>query len=460
MTVPAAEANPPGSGAAARASGPSGPRGRAALHAPLSHEMAVAARAIAAMRAGRSLPAALDAAVAHAGPALPDASRAAAHHLAYTAARRLGAAEFLLARLAPRAPAAPVAALALVALSQMLEARRHDAVLVDEAVSAARADRDTAAAAGFLNAVLRRFGRERARWLAAIQQDETARHDHPRWWIDLVRQDHPEHWERILALAALPPPMTLRVNRRQGSRDTYLARLAAAGQPGEPLGEDGIVLAQPCDVRRLPGFADGAVSVQDFGAQLAAPWLDVQDGQRVLDACAAPGGKTAHLLERAELDLLGVDVDAQRLSRVADNLARLRLAGPRVRLLAADAARPEGWWDGRPFDRILLDAPCTASGIVRRHPDVRWLRRRGDVATLAAAQSALLEALWPLLAPGGKMLYVTCSVFSQENTGTVNRFVAAHGDCRIAAGPMQLLPSDAPGARHDGFHYALLEKTS
>lgn len=450
----------PSAGGAGRPMSPPRPQGQGAHHAPLSHEMSVAAHALAGMRAGRSLPAALDAAVAQAGPALPEPSRAAAQHLAYTAARQLGTTGFLLSRLAPRAPAAPVAALALVALSQLLEARRHDAVVVDEAVSAARADPATATAAGFLNAVLRRFGRERAALLAAAERDEPARYNHPQWWIDLVRQDHPDHWQAILALAAEPPPMTLRVNRRKGSRDDYLARLVAAGQAGEPLGDDGIALSQPCDVRRLPGFADGAVSVQDFGAQLAAPWLDVHDGHRVLDACSAPGGKTAHLLERAALDLLGLDIDARRLARVADNLGRLGLAGPGARLLAADAGRPESWWDGRPFDRILLDAPCTASGIVRRHPDARWLRRRGDVATLAAAQRALLEALWPLLAPGGKMLYVTCSVFSQENAGTVNGFVASQGDCRIAAGPMQLLPSDAPGARHDGFYYALLDKTS
>lgn len=434
------------------------------------------------MVAGQSLPAALADALARVRPATgawPPGSRSAVQHIAFTSARRLGAARFVLDAMAPRAPAAAVAALAHVALAQLLEPRRPDAVVVDQTIAAARRDRALAAAAAFLNAVLRRFVRERAQWLDNIARDECARWNHPQWWIDRVRTDHPDCWQRVLELAQQPPPMTLRINRRATTQQAYLQQLADAGLDAEPIGDDGVVLAAPCDVAMLPGFAAGLASVQDWGAQVAAPLLDPQDGHRVLDACAAPGGKTAHLLERADIDLLALDIDAARLERVGQNLSRLRLAtdvppadasvgqsdwhtlsGHTVRLRAADAARPEHWWDGQAFDRILLDAPCSASGIVRRHPDVRWLRRRGDAATLSRTQSRLLTALWPLVAPGGKLLYATCSVFRTENASTVERFVATVSHCRLASDPIELLPTDAPGRQHDGFFYALLEKTT
>ena len=464
----------------------------ASARAPLGEELLAASRAIAAMAAGRSLPAALaEAAVTRrpAGGAWPDASRAAIRHIAYDAARALGAARFVLAALAPRMPSPAVAALAHVALAQLMGARRPDAVVVDQAIEAARRDRALSPAAGFLNAVLRRFVRERSRWLAAIWRDEPARWNHPQWWIDQLRQDHPAHWQAVLALAAVPPPMTLRVNARQATRQAVLERLAQAGIEAQPAGEAGLVLREPRDVAQLPGFAEGLWSVQDLGAQHAASMLDARDGQRVLDACAAPGGKAAHLLERTDVELVALDVDAARLERVRDALVRLRLAacdepapgpgrravarppssgapilraagGQPLRLQAADAADAASWWDGRPFDRILLDSPCSASGIVRRHPDVRWLRRRGDIETLSATQSRLLEALWPLLARGGKLLYATCSVFEAENTAVVERFVQRTPDCRLAGDAVRLLPSDAPDGPRDGFYYALLEKTN
>lgn len=433
------------------------------------------------MVAGQSLPAALAAALARVRPTTgtwPPGSRSAVQHIAFTTARKLGAARFVLEAMAPRAPAAAVAALAHVALAQLLEPRRPDAVVVDQTIAAARRDRALAAAAAFLNAVLRRFVRERAQWLENIARNESARWNHPQWWIDQVRADHPDSWQHVLELAQRPPPMTLRINRRATTQQAYLQQLANAGLDAEPIGDDGVVLAAPCDVAVLPGFAAGLASVQDWGAQLAAPLLDPQEGQRVLDACAAPGGKSAHLLERADVDLLALDIDAARLGRVGQNLSRLRLAavvpaahaatdrsdwktssGHMVRLRAADAARPEQWWDGQAFDRILLDAPCSASGIVRRHPDVRWLRRRGDAATLSRIQAQLLAALWPLVAPGGKLLYATCSVFRAENACTVERFVSTASHCRLACDPLELLPTDAPGRQHDGFFYALLEKT-
>jgi len=267
--------------------------------------------------------------------------------------------------------------------------------------------------------------------------------------------------------------MTLRVNRRRGDVDGYLARLAAVGLGASRLaGNDAaLVLDRPAPVGSLPGFADGDVSVQDANAQRAAPLLlaaGLPAGARVLDACAAPGGKTAHLLELADLDVTALDADPARLERVADTLGRLDL---RAQLVAADAGDPAAWWDGRPYDAILLDAPCTASGIVRRHPDVRWLRRPGDVAALAATQARLLDALWPLLRPAGRLLYCTCSVFKDEGERQIDAFLQRHSDARQSAAPASpghLLPladngSDgplhAPGAQADGFYYALIDKT-
>jgi 16S rRNA (cytosine967-C5)-methyltransferase len=225
---------------------------------------------------------------------------------------------------------------------------------------------------------------------------------------------------------------------------------------GKPLGDTALLLDMPVPVERLPGFREGRVSVQDWGAQQAASLLDVRDGMRVLDACAAPGGKTAHLLERAELDLTALELDPQRARRIAENLDRL---GLKANIKVVDASRPGGWWDGRPFDRILADVPCSASGVARRHPDIKWLRRATDVAAFAQTQAVILDALWPLLTPGGKMLYCTCSVFAEENGDQVRAFAARHPDVRRlptgGADPeLQLLPT----ASHDGFYYALLEK--
>jgi len=436
--------------------------------APLSREIALAAAAIASLRAGRALPVALDAAIASAaarGGRLPDASRAAVRDMAHEAARRLGLVEALAAALNRKPPAPPLAALQCVALSQLIEPLRAEAVIVDQAVAAARAEPDTAPAAGFLNATLRRFLRERGHLLAAARADPVARWNHPAWWIDVLRSEQPLHWQQILEVANSPPPMTLRVNIRRCGVDEYLGRLSQAGIAARRVGEQAIVLERPMAVDALPGWRDGEVSVQDAGAQLAAPLLGARDGERVLDACAAPGGKTTHLLELADCRLTALDVGEPRLAPIRENLERL---GLRARVVAGDARRPEGWWDGEPYDRILVDAPCTASGIVRRHPDIRWLRRRSDIATLSARQSEILAALWPLLGAGGKLLYATCSVFGGENEAVVSRFIASHPDavrCHLSARvgdadePIaQLLPCATPLREHDGFFYALLEK--
>jgi 16S rRNA (cytosine967-C5)-methyltransferase len=324
--------------------------------------------------------------------------------------------------------------------------------------------------------VLRRFLRERESLVQAVQRTPLGAYNHPLWWIDRIKADWPQAWQALLTTANQRPPMTLRVNARRGTGAAYVQRLAAhlrgatlLDDPG--LGGQAVVLDQPCPVQQLPGFAEGEVSVQDAAAQRAAPLLlgdGLPPGARVLDACAAPGGKTAHLLERADLDLLALDSDPVRLARVQDTLNRLQL---RATVKAGDARDPRGWWDGRPFAAILLDAPCTASGIVRRHPDVRWLRRADDVAALARVQAEMLHALWPLLAPGGRLLYATCSVFQAEGRQQIDAFLQ-----RLPPGagvlqpqsPGHLLPSrdNAPqGASgrspvlQDGFFYALLQKT-
>jgi len=311
-------------------------------------------------------------------------------------------------------------------------------------------------AKSYVNGLLRSYLRERASIEARIRADDEARYQHPRWWIDALREACPGEWQEVLAQGNAMPPMALRVNRRRTAREAYLAQLAAAGIAARALGTDGALLERPLPVERLPGFAEGLASVQDAGAQRAAHCLDLRTGQRVLDACAAPGGKSAHILELAEVALTAMDNDAARVARIESGLRRLGLAAAAIRV--ADAARLEDWWDGVPFDRVLADVPCTASGVARRHPDLKWLRRAGDAAQFAQRQAALLDALWRALAPGGKLLYVTCSVFPRENEAVVDAFVArAAGAARLAlpdAGPARLLPS----AEHDGFFFALIQR--
>jgi 16S rRNA (cytosine967-C5)-methyltransferase len=405
---------------------------------PLSATLAAAARAIAGVMAGRTpdtLLAGIDAAL-----------RPAALDLAYTALRDCGRGDFLLGQLLDRPLKDKSAhALLLVALAR-LERRPDDAhTLVDQAVRAAGGPFK-----GLTNAVLRNFLRRRDALLAAADADPVAHWRHPAWWLDALRRAYPGRWEAIAAAGNMHPPMCLRANRRR--------RPASADYCGIHLDDAALLLDKPVPVERIPGFATGQVSVQDWGAQRAAPLLDARDGMRVLDACAAPGGKAAHLLELAELDLTALEIDPERARRIGENLARLGLT---AQVKTGDARRPEGWWDGRPFDRILADAPCSASGVARRHPDIKWLRRAADVAGFAQTQAAILDALWPLLAPGGRMLYCTCSVFPEENSAQVRAFAARHTDVRRlpTGGPdleLQLLP--AP--EHDGFYYALLEKAA
>ncbi len=403
----------------------------------LAEQLPEVARAVAAVRQGRSLAEVL--------PTVPHRLRPGVQALTFLTLRRGGETRALVARLTRRPPPARVAALLEAALALLLEGAGYPPyAVVDQAVRALRGVQ-APALTGFVNACLRRFLREREALLACVHEDVEARWNHPPWWVERLQRDHPHHWPAVLAADNRPAPMVLRVNRRHTARAAYQAQLMALGWTAEPIGDDGLVLAQPVPVERLPGWSEGAVSVQDGAAQLAAPLLlgaGVPPGARVLDACAAPGGKSAHLLERADLELWALDVDAARCERVRETLQRLRLpsADSQVQVLAADAADPAAWWDGRPFDAILLDAPCTASGIVRRHPDVRWLRRDSDVLALAAQQRRLLQALWPLLRPGGCLLYATCSVFRAEGAEVIDAFCAQHVDAQRLPAPGHLLP--------------------
>ncbi len=405
--------------------------------APLSAALAAAAAVVAAVLQGRvpePVLAATDAAL-----------RPAALDLAFTALRDYGRGDFLLARLLERPLKDKGArALLLVALARIERRPAEVHTLVDQAVGAAGKSFK-----GLTNAVLRNFLRRRDELLATANADPVAHLRHPAWWLDALRETYPERWQSIAAAGNTHPPMCLRMNRR---------RPAGGDFGGRRLDDTAILLDKPVPVERLPGFAAGEVSVQDWGAQHAAALLDAQDGMRVLDACAAPGGKTAHLLERADLDLVGLELDPQRACRIAENLDRLGLAAT-VRV--GDARKPLDWWDGRPFDRILADVPCSASGVARRHPDIKWLRRAADVAGFAQTQAAILDALWPLLAPGGKMLYCTCSVFPEENGAQVRAFVARHAAARrLPTGGADLELQLLPAPEHDGFYYALLEKTA
>lgn len=432
---------------------------------PLWRQLQAAAGVVRAVRSGESATPAL--------ARVPPELRPAAQSLSFHALRQLGRAEALRRRLAKRAPPAEADALLCTALAlcwQAADAPYEPFTLVDQAVEAAKRSPSTAAQAGFLNACLRRFLRERDALVAATDGDPVAIWNHPRWWIERLQKDHPQHWQAILRANNGAAPMTLRVNPRRTRRGNLLQAWRQAGLDAEPVGEHGLVLDRPRPVADIPGFAEGLVSVQDAAAQLAAPLLlhglapPPGARLRLLDACAAPGGKTAHLLELADADVTALEIDPQRAARIGDTLQRLGLS---ARIVAADAAAVAQWWDGRPFDGILLDAPCTASGIVRRHPDVRWLRRPADIPRLAAQQQRLLEALWPLLRPGGRLLYCTCSVFREEGEQRIRTFVAHNKSALLRPAPGHLLPAsgraaeavrDNPGSDHDGFFYARLEK--
>jgi 16S rRNA (cytosine967-C5)-methyltransferase len=424
-----------------------------------------AARALAAVLSGKaslnsSLPAQLD--------KVEERDRGLTQDLAFGTARWQPRLDLLAAQLLQKpfkAADADVQALLLVGLYQLFYTRIPAHAAIGETVGCADKLKKPWAK-GLLNAVLRRAQREGEALLAGMERDPVVRTAHPRWLQKSLKAFWPEQWEAICAANNAHPPMILRVNRRHHSRDAYLALLAEAGVGASACqySRDGIVLAEACDVRGLPGFADGWVSVQDEAAQLSADLLELAPGQRVLDACCAPGGKTCHLLE-AEAGLghvVAIDLEAKRLTRVRENLERLQLD---AELIACDARDTASWWDGKPFQRILLDAPCSATGVIRRHPDIKLTRQADDIPALAALQGELLDALWPTLEVGGMLLYATCSSLPTENTEVIDAFLARTQGAReldlaTEAGlrqphGRQLLAQEGG---HDGFYYAKLIK--
>ena len=451
---------------------PGAAQGMAAMPIALWQQLLATAGALQAVRSGQSGTTVLT--------AVEPALRPGVQSLLFQVLRQAGRAEALRRLMVARPP--PPAADALLCTALALcwnpqESPYEPFTLVNQAVEAAKRGATTRAQASFINGCLRRFLREREALVARTDADPLARWNHPQWWVKRLRQDHPQQWERILEANNTQAPMVLRINQQKCTLDQYQQALAAINLGSDRVGEAGLALRQAVPVQSLPGFAEGWVSVQDTAAQRAAPLLlaglDLTQPLRVLDACAAPGGKTAHLLElagpQAALQVTALEIDPVRSTRIGETLQRLGLS---AQVLVADAARPQDWWqqhcDGALFDAILLDAPCTASGIVRRHPDVRWLRRESDIAQLAALQARLLATLWPLVRPGGRLLYCTCSVFRAEGDAQVQSFLAHNTDAQLMPSPGHLIPGTADKAGavpdnelgdHDGFFYALLQKS-
>jgi 16S rRNA (cytosine967-C5)-methyltransferase len=436
-----------------------------------------AAQAVGAVRQGAALPAALHAIFVSQPEGVAAASRGAVQDIAYRTMRRLGTAEWLVAKLVHKAPPPHVAHMLASALALLLDEESNAAyapfTVVDQAVNAIGARREFAFAKGLVNAVLRNFLREREALLTEAKGNEVAHWNYPVWWTDAVRKAWPDAWQAILEAGNRQGPLTLRVNARHATVDAYLQTLREHQIAATQAGDHAVRLDTPMPVDRIPGFNEGIVSVQDAGAQLAAQLLGVRDGMRVLDACAAPGGKTGHLLELANIDLVALESDATRARRIGENLRRLKL---NAHVRVGDAGNPAQWHDtaDQPFDRILADVPCSASGIVRRHPDIRWLRRASDIPALVDEQRRIVDALWPLVKPGGELLYVTCSIFPEEGELQAQWFENRHADAVRLDAPGQLLPAvarapaDEAGSRagqstgssldHDGFFYARFQK--
>ncbi|MFV0680416.1 16S rRNA (cytosine(967)-C(5))-methyltransferase RsmB [Ottowia sp.] len=430
-----------------------------ALHVQLQQ----ASRMVHGVRQGRSLTSQLS--------AVESGLRPGVQALTFHALRWLGLAEGVRDQLVRRAPPAELDALLCTALTLMVTDENEQAysafTLVNQTVEAAKRHTATKPGAAMINACLRRFLRERDALIHnALAHDPVARWNHPAWWIKRLQADHPGAWQTVLEAAQHPAPMVLRVNAQRMGVQAYRDQLARDDVAATVIGPYAIQLDSPRPVQDLPGFAQGDVSVQSAAAQRAAPLLlhgMADKPLRILDACAAPGGKTAHLLEISpHAHVTALEIDPARSGRIEENLSRL---GLQADVRVADAADPSSWWDGQPFDAIMLDAPCSASGIVGRHPDVRWLRRPTDIQALAGQQNRLLQALWPLLAPGGRLLYCTCSVFRQEGENQIKTFVAHHSDAVLQPSPGHLLPSivtkpsglgDNEQRDDDGFYYALL----
>lgn len=381
---------------------------------------------------------------------LTSSERGALQDICYGVLRFYARLRFSLRKLVPQPlPHAHTERLLLVALYQLFYTRAAIYTVVNEAVKVA-AKQAHGRFKGLCNAVLRNALRQNTSLLTGIEHDEEAYYNHPAWWVKALQQAYPVQWQAILEVSNQRPPLVLRVNLRKTTVDAVLGELLSLGIDARALGHTAIHVIQPRSVHELPGFLEGHISVQDCGAQQAALRFDLHDGLRVLDACAAPGGKTCHILEKADVELTAVDISPRRLVLVQENLDRLDLE---ARLVAADVTQPDAWWDGRLFDRILADVPCSAAGVVRRHPDIKWLRSVEEVTQLTQQQAHIMDVLWSMLAVHGKMLYATCSIFPEENEMQLANFLTRHPEAKCMEQD-QLLPSET----HDGFYYALLEK--
>jgi len=423
----------------------------------LSYSLIGAAQAISAVLNGMALPQALHN-VFSASKVIP-ANRGAIQDLSYRTMRQVGRVDALISAMTTKAPE-PVLLYSLLCCSLALIVEEDEALhpyaaftVVDQAVNAAAAHPDIAHAKNMVNALLRRFLRERVDLTQQVMKHPPARWNYPQWWIDSCKAAYPAAWQSMLETGNLLPPLTLRINQRSTTMPAYLDLLHENGMQARAIGEFAVRLTQPVPVQQIPGFSEGLVSVQDAAAQFAAPLLDLHDGMRVLDACAAPGGKTCHLLETANINLLAIDSDAERINKISENLDRLKLS---AHTMVGDASKRD-WWDGQQYDRILADVPCTASGIVRRHPDIRWLRRKADSAQLATLSARILDNLWMMTKPNGKLLLVTCSIWPQESEAQAAAFAHRHQAKRLPA-PGQLLPTATADSDHDGLFFALFQK--
>jgi 16S rRNA (cytosine967-C5)-methyltransferase len=427
----------------------------------------IAADAVHQVFSGRNLTLALPAALSLFPAATPQQKGAAAD-LSYGTLRFYGEIDAYLTQLLEKPLTDErIHALLLVAVFQLLHDKADAFTVVNQAVHAVSQLKRPAPkswAKGLVNAILRNFLRQKDQLATRLKVSEVSTYSYPQWWINKLKIQYPDHWQSMLETGNQHPPMTLRVNTQKISMQDYLQLLARQDIEATQIGAQAVILTKPQAVEKIPGFTDGIVSVQDYGAQLAAPLLDLKSNMRVLDACCAPGGKTGHILELSDVVMTSLDSDETRLQRVQSNLDRLNL---QANLVVGDASSAS-WWDGVSFDRILADVPCTASGIIRRHVDIKWLRREADVASFVAQQAKILPSLWQMLAKGGKLLYVTCSVFYEENQEQVDEFLqnnadatqlpfqlpANHAQASITHLNGQLIPSSA----HDGFFYALLQK--
>jgi len=421
----------------------------------------IAAIAVSNVFAGRNLTLALPEALSSYPNATPQ-QRGAAADLSYGTLRFYGEVNAYLTQLLEKPLSNEhITALLLVAIYQLLHDKADDFTVVNQAVKAASYAKPRWAK-GLVNGVLRNFLRQKVALAERIKVDEVALYSYPQWWINKLKSQYPRAWQSILNVGNAHPPMTLRVNIKKSNAQEYCQLLARQDIESTQLGAQAVMLTKPISVEQIPGFAEGVVSVQDYGAQLAAHFLDLQPNMKVLDACAAPGGKTGHILELENVELAALDNDASRLNRVESNLNRLNLNAD---LQLGDAST---YKTDVQFERILADVPCSASGIVRRHVDIKWLRREGDIATFTQQQSAILQQMWQLLAKGGKLLYVTCSIFNEENQQQIDHFLQKNSDAtqlpllltKEIDKNIQLIDGQLiPTSQHDGLFYALLQKT-